>query len=160
MRSLLIAITIILSALLAVYFAFAERIGDDGFILNIGNRVYDPVGEVKDLSNRLVRNCREVEKVPRTSSEARAITDYLRSLQLGEPNLYSVIKFKSWFIVESGFTNSEQAIYMLQEVEHKYTTRSEWGGTAAPFNDGPVIRGYFSDSVPGAPEQLIRCYER
>lgn len=159
MRALLITMTVILSTLVGGYVLFAERV-DDGFILNLGNRVYDPVGDIDDLSNRLVRNCGDVANVPLASNEARAITDHLRSLQLGEPILDSVIKSKRILIVESGFTNSEPAIYMLQEVEHGYITRSEWGGTAAPFNDGPVIREYFRKNVPDAPSSLIRCFER
>lgn len=150
---------VIVGTLIGGYVLYAERV-DDGFILDLGNHVYDPVGEIKDISNRLVRNCGDVTKVPLASSEARAITDHLRSQRLGEPSIYSMIKTQKWLIVESGFTRSEPAIYVLQELEHGYITHSEWSGTAAPFNDGPVIREYFRTNVPDAPSSLIRCFER
>ncbi len=159
LRALLITIVVILGTLIGGYALIVERV-DDGFVLDLGNRVYDPVGEIEDLSNTLVRNCGDVAKVPLASREAMAITVHLRSLQLGEPSLGSVIKSKRWLIVETGFTNSEPAIYLLQEVEHGYITRGEWGGTAAPFNDGPVIREHFRKNAPDAPSSLIKCFER
>lgn len=159
MRLLLITVTVIIAALSGICFAFVERV-DNGVILNIAEHSYDPVGEVDELGNALVRDCSGISKVSPASTEADAIKAYLRaSTQAGEPELHLLIKSGKWLIVESTFQNAEPGVFLLQELEHEYAIQSVWGGVTEPFKSAPMIRAYFRENVPTVPVSLIKCYD-
>lgn len=160
MRAARLTITVIVLTILVGYIVFAERIESDGFVLNVGGRIYDPVGAIDNFSNKVVRDCSGVIHIPTDSNEAGSVKTYLyNSLHSGEPQLNQLIELESWLIAEATFESSEPGIFLLQKVEHGYITHRIWGGTAAPFKTAPVFRDYFLDNTPEAPLSLIRCYE-
>jgi len=89
MRVYLSAALIILTGLGAAYAAFFERIDDRGFIIVIGDRIYEPAGYVNQTVNRMLRDCSEVEIIGSNSRQWEAVKAHLRTsleeIGTGEP---------------------------------------------------------------------------
>lgn len=158
MRVYLVATLIVLAALGAAYAAFVVHVDDRGFIVEIGDHIYDPAGYVNQAVNRMLRDCSEVEHVSSSSKEWEAVTAYLRTTG-SEPRLVLLMKTQSWLIAESEFSNLEPGVILLRAQDSGYKMESAWGGTNVPFKTPPAIREYFSSKVPAVPAPLVQCYE-
>ena len=145
--------------LIAVLASSYEQV-DEGFILSWGDHVIDPVGDVKDASNRLFRDCSEISSVRQGSSAWNTISGQLS--KLAERNQIiprKILTQGDWILAEADFPDAEPAIFLLLKSQTGVVTKAAYGGTAAPFNEVAAIRDFFVKEVPDAPDALIKCYE-
>jgi hypothetical protein len=155
-RATVSAILILLIAGLALSY---QQV-DDGFILSWGDHFIDPVGDVKDASNRLFRSCSEVSRVRQDSSTWNSISRQLsRAVDRNQITPRIIMTQGDWILTEADVPDAEPAIFLLLKSQTGAVTKATYGGTAAPFNEAAAIRDFFVEEVPDAPDALIKCYE-
>lgn len=133
---------------------------DNGYIIMIGGTILDPVGEIREAANRVTRDCSQVSKIePNTD----AWLNLQRQLEAMVPESTAApriaLRAKSWVLVEADFSNNEPGISLLEDTDQGFREVASYGGTAAPFRDGPIIRDYLIHQAPSAPLVLIQCYD-
>jgi hypothetical protein len=160
MRRGLVVIAVAAVSLLACALAIVQKV-DDGYLIVIGDRFIDPVGEVKLALTRHTRNCALVVRHSADAPRVAALKRFIDGKGADEKSLpRAAWTYGDWVLVESDFVNREPAIVLLKSDGHaRYVVASIYGGSAAPFNEAQAIHEQFHQEAPGAPTQLIDCYE-
>lgn len=163
MRKLAPLISIVLAA--GVWFAYThvERY-ENSYILVTAKHVYDPLGHIKDLFNRLSRDCSHVIVVAPLSQDWLAIRkelSHLKELYETEATPLRIMQEGTWFLAKAEFAALEPAIFALNYEGHTLQVRTNgvWSGAAGPWVPGPLIREYIQSHVPSVPHSLVQCFE-
>ena len=99
---------------------------DDGFILSWGNHFIDPVGDYKEASNRLFRDCSEISSVRQDSSEWNSISRQLsRAVDRNQITPRKILTQGDWILAEADFPDAEPAIFLLLKSQTGVVTQGE-----------------------------------
>ncbi|MFZ5531582.1 MAG: hypothetical protein ACOY4U_11115 [Pseudomonadota bacterium] len=159
MKAILVILLLVVATIIGVAATHTVKL-DGGYIVDVGSRVYDPVGTLKNIRNRLARDCSHVSSPSLSSAEATlAGTALRRHTQAGAPTIKLLAKSGAWLIAEAEFPEAEPGAFLLRKQGKAYKVVSVWGGSAAPFKDAPAIRQWFRSQAPSAPAALIECHE-
>lgn len=159
------AVVLLIVALTAALYlgSHVERF-EDSFLFVTTGSVYDPLGSLIDLTNRLTRDCSAVTEVEPGTPEWLAVTEALS--RLTEPDSSEATPLRArrqgdWFMVEAEFASLEPAIVLLSGAPDALKVHPEatWSGTTAPRTPGPLIREHMIHSTQAAPASLIRCFD-
>lgn len=158
-RRIVIAGLCTLIAIALLIYLTAHK-GYEGYYWFVGDRIVDPVGEYREYSNRITRDCSSVTNVKPDSRDWLLVQGELRRFFPDSiPSPWVVLKSGSWFLAESDFSNGEPGILLIESAPGGARLVGAYGGTAAPYKDAPIIRGYFLKEFPAAPRALIQCYD-
>jgi hypothetical protein len=159
MRLLRIA-AISLFGTLAVAACVFVRPYEESFLLVTENNVYDFIGPVKVAFTRSTRDCSEVTRLNSSSPEWQVVRAQLGKVGSHSPATpHKILRQGSWYLAQSEFELSEPGIILFEHTANGMVERAEWGGSASPFRDEPVMWGYLAKSAPQAPTSLIKCFE-
>lgn len=160
MKRRLFASAVVSGLLCWIAFSHVERF-EDSFIVVTDRGAYDPIGQVREWTNPLTRDCSSVSAVAPSSAGSRALALALSQAKGQDARLLSASRSGNWYEVEVGFPKLEPAIFLVEARGGKLTVHgaAAWSGSTGPLEPGPVIRKYLARQVPDAPQALPKCFE-
>ena len=137
---------------------------DGGYFLSYQGKKHDVLGAFLNLTNSVLRQCREVQPIDIHSSSAKATLAAIQNFSPPDSHnasLLGLLQQDTWLLAELEFTTLNPAVVLLKTTPEKVSVveGAVWSGTTAPWTSAPFIRRYIGDRAPQAPSELLKCFD-
>ena len=135
---------------------------DDSWLLRIDGRPVDLAGQVAELRERLLRDCRQVQTLthddPRTALALQAVQNHSPP-DSRSASMTGLWAQGDWMLASVQFASLHPALALLRREPHGWQVvqGGVWSGSTHPFRPAPYIRRYLERRVPEAPADLLAC---
>lgn len=176
-----VAATLLALTTLGVLNAHVDVEAQDGRYFGVWQgKKHDVLGWLADSSNRLRRDCSEVQQLEPRSPDALHVLALIREYSppdSREAQLISLQQQGDWLVAELNFATLNPAVVLLHQDGGalKLPERAIWSGSTSPWRPGPRIREHLraqglqteptdtTQQSPQAPRRvpaaLLACYE-
>ncbi|MEN9624487.1 MAG: hypothetical protein RJB17_1282 [Pseudomonadota bacterium] len=144
---------------------------DDGTLLEVSGRVFDPKGWASEHWRQLHTDCRGVNSdVPQATANAVLQAIQQHSLpDSKEAQLLQLHQQGNWALAEVTFKTLNPSILFLRQTEGVWQIQDSavWSGSTAPWHAANFVRRYLRQQAPAIwiqlhetwPESLLDCFE-
>ena len=137
---------------------------DGGYFLSYQGKKHDVLGAFLNLTNSVLRQCREVQPIDIHSSSAKATLAAIQNFSPPDSHnasLLGLLQQDTWLLAELEFTTLNPAVVLLKTTPKQVSVveGAVWSGTTAPWTSAPFIRRYIGDRAPQAPAELLKCFD-
>lgn len=144
------------------HFSFMQK--ENGVLWVVDGREVDAIGMANEKWIKLTRNCKRVLAVdPESQAHAairRAVQDYSPPSS-ASAHIVSLTTLDTWSLAEVKFKELLPAVVLFQQIEGvpQIVPNAIWSGDTHPWQAAPYIRQYIRSKAPGAPHELLACFE-
>ena len=139
---------------------------DGGYFLSYQGKKHDVLGAFLNQTNRLQRQCREVQPIDINTPTAMAALTAIQNFSPPDSQkarLLGLLRQDVWLLAELEFTMLNPAVVLMKTAPEPVTVSivdgAIWSGTTAPWTSAPFIRRYISERAPQAPPELLDWFE-
>ena len=160
-----VALTLLVLTTLGVLKAHVDiERQDGGYFLSYQGKKHDVLGAFLNLTNSVLRQCREVQPIDIHSSSAKATLAAIQNFSPPDSHnarLLGLLQQDTWLLAELEFTTLNPAVVLLKTTPEQVSVveGAVWSGTTAPWTSAPFIRRYIGDRAPQAPAELLKCFD-
>jgi len=144
---------------------------DDGTLLEVSGRVFDPKGWASEHWLQLRKDCTAVNTaVPQ--STANAVLQAIQQHSLPDSKEAQLLQLRqqgNWALAEATFKTLNPSILFLRQTEGVWQIQDNavWSGSTAPWHAAHFVRRYLRQQTPARhgpshetwPEPLLDCFE-
>jgi hypothetical protein len=164
-----VAATLLALTTLGVINAHVDVEAQDGRYFGVWQgKKHDVMGWLADSSNRLWRDCSQVQAWASSSPTAKQVLALIREHSppdSRQAQLISLQQHGHWLVAELNFAQLHPAVVLLRQdgATLQVAERAIWSGSAAPWQPGPRIRAHLRSQAQAASKQLpaalLACYD-
>jgi len=140
------------------------RASDDSWLLWVDGRPVDLAGMLANRYAALTRDCTPVQTLAPGSA---AYGDVLTAIRQHSPpdsasaQLVQLRRQGEWWLAQAQFQELQEAVLLLAPSAQGLgvVPGAVWSGRPHPHEPEPVIRRYLQARAPGAPANLLACFE-
>ncbi len=135
---------------------------DNGIVLGINGKQYDPKGWLSEHWRAWRQDCRPVIAPDLQSPTAQAVLRTIQQHSLPdsrEAQLLQLHPLGEWSIAEASFTSLNPSLVVLRQRHGEWQIQDTavWSGSTAPWNAAHFVRQYLQQQSPDLPLALLQC---